>query len=218
MPPRGTAPGLSTTDGDARYQPLDSDLTAIAALSTTPFGRALLALADAAAARLALAALGGSTGSTDNAVLRADGTGGSTAQSSGVVISDSGRIATYSGSALHAIYPPTVGTWSHSVAFNVVTLSDGDGSYDIYCILDLTRTAGGSLVQQGGQIRIRALRTAGTVAIRHSAMSSYLGAYAPPYTFSVSGDTIQATVTSLGHSGEYMTACTLAYAAVDLES
>ena len=32
-------------------QPLDSDLTAIAALSTTTFGRALLALADAAAAR-----------------------------------------------------------------------------------------------------------------------------------------------------------------------
>lgn len=37
-------------DGDI-YQPLDSDLTAIAALSTTAFGRALLALADAAALR-----------------------------------------------------------------------------------------------------------------------------------------------------------------------
>src|SRR5690349_6844727 len=33
----------------AAYQPLDSDLTAIAALSTTSFGRSLLALADAAA-------------------------------------------------------------------------------------------------------------------------------------------------------------------------
>ena len=40
--------------GDARYQPLDSDLTAIAALSTTSFGRALLELADAAAGRTAL--------------------------------------------------------------------------------------------------------------------------------------------------------------------
>ncbi len=40
------------------YQPLDSDLTAIAALSTTPFGRALLELADAAAGRTALG-LGG---------------------------------------------------------------------------------------------------------------------------------------------------------------
>jgi hypothetical protein len=36
------------------YQPIDSDLTAIAALSTTSFGRGLLALADAAAGRTAL--------------------------------------------------------------------------------------------------------------------------------------------------------------------
>lgn len=35
------------------YQPLDSDLTSIAALSTTAFGRALLELADAAALRIA---------------------------------------------------------------------------------------------------------------------------------------------------------------------
>lgn len=40
----------------AGYQPLDSDLTAIAALSTTSFGRAFLALADAAAARTAIGA------------------------------------------------------------------------------------------------------------------------------------------------------------------
>lgn len=42
----GDIPDLSAT-----YQPLDSDLTAIAALSTTAFGRGLLALADAAALR-----------------------------------------------------------------------------------------------------------------------------------------------------------------------
>jgi len=42
-----------TTDLAAR-QPLDSDLTAIAALTTTSYGRALLALADAAAGRTAL--------------------------------------------------------------------------------------------------------------------------------------------------------------------
>lgn len=39
------------------YQPLDSDLTAIAALSTTSFGRAFLALADASAARTAIGAV-----------------------------------------------------------------------------------------------------------------------------------------------------------------
>lgn len=35
------------TRGDLRYQPLDSDLTAIAALTTTSYGRDLLELADA---------------------------------------------------------------------------------------------------------------------------------------------------------------------------
>ena len=40
----------ATLDG-ADFQPLDSDLTAIAALSTTAFGRALLTLANAAALR-----------------------------------------------------------------------------------------------------------------------------------------------------------------------
>lgn len=55
----GTSSGnVPTVDqADLRYQPLDSDLTAIAALTTTSFGRALLALADAAALRTA-AALG----------------------------------------------------------------------------------------------------------------------------------------------------------------
>jgi hypothetical protein len=43
--------------GGTSYQPLDSDLTAIAALATTGFGRGFLTLADAAAAR-ALLALG----------------------------------------------------------------------------------------------------------------------------------------------------------------
>jgi hypothetical protein len=40
--------------GSSHYQPLDSDLTAIAALTTTSYGRAFLALADAAAGRTAL--------------------------------------------------------------------------------------------------------------------------------------------------------------------
>lgn len=45
----------------AASQPLDSDLTAIAALSTTSFGRSLLATADAAAARTALGITAGAT-------------------------------------------------------------------------------------------------------------------------------------------------------------
>lgn len=46
---------LTTAAAASSYQPLDSDLTAIAALSTTTYGRSLLILADAAAARTALA-------------------------------------------------------------------------------------------------------------------------------------------------------------------
>lgn len=45
--------------GGTSYQPLDTDLTAIAALATTGYGRGFLTLADAAAAR-ALLALGSS--------------------------------------------------------------------------------------------------------------------------------------------------------------
>ena len=54
MAAESTASYLRASEIAAAYQPLDSDLTAIAALSTTAFGRALLTLADAAAARTAL--------------------------------------------------------------------------------------------------------------------------------------------------------------------
>jgi hypothetical protein len=45
---------LSTATAAATYQPLDSDLTSIAALTTTTFGRSLLTQADAAATRTTL--------------------------------------------------------------------------------------------------------------------------------------------------------------------
>ena len=47
---------LSAAAAATTYQPLDSDLTAIAALTTTVFGRSLLTTADASAARLAIGA------------------------------------------------------------------------------------------------------------------------------------------------------------------
>lgn len=52
----GTVDAVTVTQGGVGVQPLDSDLTAIAALSTTSYGRALLTLADAAAGRTALGA------------------------------------------------------------------------------------------------------------------------------------------------------------------
>lgn len=54
---------LTPAEGNAAYQPLDSDLTAIAALSTTSYGRALLTLADAAALTALSNAFAGDSGS-----------------------------------------------------------------------------------------------------------------------------------------------------------
>lgn len=76
----------------ALYQPLDSDLTAIAALTTTTFGRALLALADAAALRTAAdvgsATVGGDlTGTVGNAQIAA-GAVGATELASNAVTND----------------------------------------------------------------------------------------------------------------------------------
>ena len=75
------------------YQALDSDLTAIAALTTTAHGRSLLTGADAAATRAAIGAIGGSTGATANAVLQADGTGGSAVKGSQATIDSAGLLS-----------------------------------------------------------------------------------------------------------------------------
>ncbi len=53
LPAWDTLQASDIPDLSATYQPLDGDLTAIAALSTTAFGRALLTLLDAAAMRTA---------------------------------------------------------------------------------------------------------------------------------------------------------------------
>lgn len=89
----GTAATSATGDFDAAgaaaaaqaaSQPLDSDLTAIAALTTTSFGRALLALADAAALRTAaglgtLATQSGTFSGTSSGTNTGDETGATVA-------------------------------------------------------------------------------------------------------------------------------------------
>lgn len=75
-----------TTKLGSTYQPLDSDLTAIAALTTTSYGRAFLALADAAAGRTALGlgsiATAASTAYEPTNVIRIPAAGMSSAQGS----------------------------------------------------------------------------------------------------------------------------------------
>lgn len=66
---------LDSATAATTYQPLDSDLTAIAALATTTFGRSLLTQADAASARSTLGAQAslGYTAANDSAVVHNTG-------------------------------------------------------------------------------------------------------------------------------------------------
>jgi len=92
---------LTTAAAATTYQPLDGDLTALAALSGTnniyyrsaantwssvTIGTGLTFTGGTLAA--SSAGIGGSTGSTDNLILRADGTGGATLQNSDWSIPD----------------------------------------------------------------------------------------------------------------------------------
>ncbi len=76
----------------AGKQPLDADLTAIAALTTTAFGRSLLTLADAAAGRAAL----GPTGTADaTTYLRGDGTWATPAGGGSSAVAVNAQTASY---------------------------------------------------------------------------------------------------------------------------
>lgn len=86
----------STSEVDtllAGYQPLDSDLTAIAALTTTSFGRSLLTQADAPTARTTLGAIGGSVGATTNRLVKSSGTDTLTVQSTGITVDASNNVS-----------------------------------------------------------------------------------------------------------------------------
>ena len=87
----GITDAITSAAVSAGYQPIDADLTAIAALTTTTFGRSLLTQADAAAAR---STLGAGTSSFDGAYSSLSGTPSTFAPSSHVHgnISNAGAI------------------------------------------------------------------------------------------------------------------------------
>lgn len=82
-------PKMSTTQRDAISSPSDGLIIANTTLHTIDWynGTAWASLGTGGGG------LGGSTGSVDNAMLRADGTGGSTVQTSAVIVDDTGNIA-----------------------------------------------------------------------------------------------------------------------------
>src|SRR5688572_22578141 len=94
-----------------------SELTAAGALT----GAELVEVVQSSASRRTTAqaianlatGIGGSTGSTDNAVIRADGTGGSTIQASPIFVTDDGRLY---GTSIHNNANPITGTTNQYIA------------------------------------------------------------------------------------------------------
>lgn len=88
--------------------------------------------------------IGGSTGATDNAILRADGTGGATAQSSPVTMNDAGSMTLPDGQSI-TIGAGTIAT--HSNGTNATIL--GGSAFNVY----LNNGGGALLFQTSGTSR-----------------------------------------------------------------
>lgn len=100
-----TLSGYSISDA----QPLDADLTAIAALTTTSFGRSVLTQADAAAIRSLIGA--GTGNGTVTSVAAGTGLSGGTITTTGTIsLPNTGTAGTYSGVTTDAQGRVTAGT------------------------------------------------------------------------------------------------------------
>lgn len=117
--------------------------------------------------------VGGSTGSTDNALLRADGTGGSTTQNSTVIVDDSGNlsgigtVATSGNITINsqqALHQGTSGTGGQTII----------SGYVLTCYDNGNKAAGGSLTvdPSKGQHQKMALTSTGGTAVTITAPSN----------------------------------------------
>lgn len=126
------AAGLAAA-AQAASQPLDGDLTAIAALTTTTFGRSLLTQADAAAARTAI---GAGTGSgTVTSVAAGTGLAGGTITTTGTIsLPNTGTAGTYTGVTTDAQGRVTAGTtlsFSNAPVRSIVTVAAAANGWQI---------------------------------------------------------------------------------------
>jgi hypothetical protein len=114
---------------------------------------------------VAASGLSGTTGSTDNAVLRADGTGGATVQASGVTIDDSDNVSNVTNLALDSIQfsaatELTIATGAVTITQSAHTIdTESDAASD-----DLDTISGGAT---GDVIYLRAVNDARTVVLKN---------------------------------------------------
>ena len=130
--------GTNTGDNaiNSTSQPLDSDLTAIAALTTTTFGRSLLTQADAAATRSTIGAGDGSAGTLTGTTLN-----------SGVTASSLTSVGTLNGLTLAGLLTHNGGTATGAAAAtllaNLLGTFNGTGIFKAI-VLNITNTASNS--------------------------------------------------------------------------
>lgn len=104
------------------------------------------------------AGIGGSTGSTDNAIIRADGTGGSTVQSSALTITDAGSLNWNAslGSITHVLGPTDQtfnirgGVAAQAATANAGRPIDIRGANAVAGTNSVTAASGGNVTIQGG--------------------------------------------------------------------
>lgn len=155
---------LTQLGGDARYdllgaaatvaagaQPLDSDLTAIAALATTAFGRSLLTLADAAAGRSTLGAEASGVAASLVALHEADTTAvHGIADTSALVVTSDGRLSDARTPTTHAGSHGAAGSDPVAVTAGQVsglaTVATSGSAADLSGTLAPARIAAGALV------------------------------------------------------------------------
>lgn len=174
---------LSSAAAIAAYQPLDSDLTAIAALTTTSYGRALLALADAAAARTALSLGTMATETATNYLTTAAASSGYQPLDSdltaiaALTTTSYGRAFLALADAAAARSALSLGTMSTETATNYLTTAAAASGYqpldsDLTAIAALTTTSfGRSLLIQADASAARSTLGLGTIATQ--AITSY---------------------------------------------
>jgi hypothetical protein len=155
FPPAVDAPDLSG------YQPLDSDLTAIAALATTAYGRALLTLADQAA-------LGASVGT--EVFKQVQTVNAQTGTSYTLVAGDAGKLVTLDNAG----------------AITLTLPQDSDATIPVGTYVDLYQLGAGQVTVQAGSGAT--LRVSGLTAKARAQYSRFSVQKVSANTWSLGGD------------------------------